>query len=1693
MCSHARRCCQSIGGIYASREELPDDWADEFEDKNSIPLSGIETTSYTVPDLRSPDHDLWMTRPPPYNRNIIGTWACLCGIFPCFGHCVDSTPEKPCCKCCCNNFCRRNICCWCKDSSCCCCTSKCVSGVCCPCLSGQPCAKRNDLAATTAKAGTTSLWRGFLQAPAVYDLVFEANRSQFLSIWNLAMFFLTLTLLLSPLSFGDLHNVSCQAAFGFTPSYRSFFNPNKLNNPTFLGSRPKVYPWLSQTHGDVVGSKFEMDRARPQQDWATVSSQQNLAEAAEACAAACNSDDVDVVANAYFMSSSDIFSINHKNVLLQYSYDTITTKEKFASCGYFRSQYSSPSTNSVTEAWYSNSNLYIRPLLLAAVNTRMNRFWGWAGVFWIAAVSLDMSILIDRSMSDIQFCPSMFNFKPSPRGWYDLPTGMNDGTSSWIGNLDSTTNNGTDPLDKFKHYNATHFTCNISASMVRQLKGKLLLKTNNGHGDPSTINTIDGPSQTYCKPVNYNKDIFEQAGLDTSESNGQCRLWRPPSMQIESTENGYIFDQSRLSCSTQLPVKSEKGDGGLIGKIFANVGNVLRGKKKKDSSIPWDQEPCSELYDTAPCLNGVPSPSYTAQNLIDIVNRYVKNPNDEEFINDPQFEVNTDYCPNTWTAFKECAKNNDCRLNETSGKIEGLPSDDDGRMDYFCHFPMEMGQFKFFQGSTTLPRLSSCARDRSYWYLKTEKAEKELAKRLIAFAAEKNTTVKILKEENDLVVQQNERLKRDGQAWVNTKNDAVCTNVNSYERIPVPPIPECGTTAATQEYNWIKYKVPDCLYDDLDWYKDYNKLKDIDYNNNKRTDKSGPCDIKCPTCTLQHYYNATKRFPKSSSYARFVNIEWPNEVTDNYERKYKEEEEKDTGIVLEIPMTFYDTDRWLQDKISPKFIFDWMTLRVPMNYMLDDKTIPGKIIGVLVLLTERLAGLTPTKWEDGKKVKDYSKEGPIITSWKKATSSKPTPLNVATASELLEKNFKNRQNFSRKIGMTWTFLQWVRYLGLFVELFALFYLAVKVFTRRFAAKEGSPCHSIYLFLNRSASERVDKMKSKAHETSVKGRKLIRKRSEASNAEDNDEEEGSGEDSRKKFHRLSTTSVSAYREKKKKSRQRYQIPSRVWAAVGISLAMTLLSTAMCLNFWTYIYYASVSGTEALEGVATGLNNPAGTLTKFLKKTAPKVRDRIFEALPDDPFNTLELSHEFKGLAHDATSDVFNGATNFVDGQSVTLNFTYNGIAMPNVTLSAGSVRLLQTGILECVTNATSGSSLNTFVRSSILNVSDDALNYVEEAMKKRLTGEKSKGISEDIVVLYEQIADNIEGKVHDYTGVFTDPDVCVPLMRDRMSGVVACLDQVASDTADTLPSPAVEELAKKNITYTQYKEQAREVLATKYRLYSQKQLPEAMCDASADMIEGAVQQSWKEMLSANNLINNTVAYALDSPAMRAGFENIPGIPGGDIYTYLQSLGDDDKEMLMGLGSKYANGLMNYISDSSSGQKLQDVMAKCYPNVTIAGDSYEESAQALYNSQVEAADLDRADCKKLLYNAIDITQSPKYQVVQVILVVLLVVGIVGAVFACFCFFIVAYQIYTFLVRLKALGDKQAKTITLYYDAKTGYKKALGLGSMTISDICAIGGRMPTKAEIDFAGGLKDEERKLPTNIRWFAKKLAYRHLM
>ena len=76
------RCFMCTSGIIHSRDELPDDWAEDMDVKNEFPLSGVKTQAYLVPDFRSPDHHFWTTQPPPYNRSLLGRWACLCGLLP---------------------------------------------------------------------------------------------------------------------------------------------------------------------------------------------------------------------------------------------------------------------------------------------------------------------------------------------------------------------------------------------------------------------------------------------------------------------------------------------------------------------------------------------------------------------------------------------------------------------------------------------------------------------------------------------------------------------------------------------------------------------------------------------------------------------------------------------------------------------------------------------------------------------------------------------------------------------------------------------------------------------------------------------------------------------------------------------------------------------------------------------------------------------------------------------------------------------------------------------------------------------------------------------------------------------------------------------------------------------------------------------------------------------------------------------------------------------------------------------------------------------------------------------------------------------------------------------------------------------------------------------------------------------------
>ena len=178
---------------------------------------------------------------------------------------------------------------------------------------------------------------------------------------------------MSPLSFGELSNVSCMNGLGFVPTYRSYYNnaTEEYNNqesesgqtwrPQWLSFLPNQVPWRRSDQNTMPtedGSNWVKNRAQPQRTSTGSWYQQNLKQAAKACAAACASDDIDIVANAYFMASSDLFSQDYQYILYSEAGPKRNTKN-FATCGYFQSLYSNP-IKSTDESFYSKLNVYVR-------------------------------------------------------------------------------------------------------------------------------------------------------------------------------------------------------------------------------------------------------------------------------------------------------------------------------------------------------------------------------------------------------------------------------------------------------------------------------------------------------------------------------------------------------------------------------------------------------------------------------------------------------------------------------------------------------------------------------------------------------------------------------------------------------------------------------------------------------------------------------------------------------------------------------------------------------------------------------------------------------------------------------------------------------------------------------------------------------------------------------------------------------------------------------------------------------------------------------------------------------------------------------------------------------------------------------------------------------------------------------------
>ena len=87
--------------------------------------------------------------------------------------------------------------------------------------------------------------------------------------------------------------------------------------------------------------------------------------------------------------------------------DIRTCATKSGRCGtctniIFGSSLGGPGHTQIETSFSKQQQLVLRPILVAAANTRMNRFVGWGGLFWLASL-LNTGALLNEWTPDLEY------------------------------------------------------------------------------------------------------------------------------------------------------------------------------------------------------------------------------------------------------------------------------------------------------------------------------------------------------------------------------------------------------------------------------------------------------------------------------------------------------------------------------------------------------------------------------------------------------------------------------------------------------------------------------------------------------------------------------------------------------------------------------------------------------------------------------------------------------------------------------------------------------------------------------------------------------------------------------------------------------------------------------------------------------------------------------------------------------------------------------------------------------------------------------------------------------------------------------------------------------------------------------------------------------------------------------------------
>ena len=173
-----------------------------------------------------------------------------------------------------------------------------------------------------------------------------------------------------------------------------------------------------------------------------------------------------------------------------------------------------------------------------------------------------------------------------------------------------------------------------------------------------------------------------------------------------------------------------------------------------------------------------------------------------------------------------------------------------------------------------------------------------------SYAAEIGTTVKELKLDDFRQRLENEKLLKVAADWADLQNKAMCTCTDDTECVPTDPdlVKQFNSCKETDDYTRARAQSGVCITSDYKSFSEPSTNYKCKFfcNDCKQLDYFETFNVTSKSLGKSWYHKGSEEMLNVSKLERFTKMIWPNEITDEYEKKYEPK-----GITLNVSYYFF--------------------------------------------------------------------------------------------------------------------------------------------------------------------------------------------------------------------------------------------------------------------------------------------------------------------------------------------------------------------------------------------------------------------------------------------------------------------------------------------------------------------------------------------------------------------------------------------------------------------------------------------------------------------------------------------------------------------------------------------------------------------------------------------------------------------